>query len=183
MPAAHSLDCRRGVRIGGPRVSLRVDVVPRFDLDFVVTLAPIAHGEGCRVGLHVRRQHTNGRGRKRCRRWGTSRLGRSRLYPLVNGLTIRYSVSYRPAFSRLVFAAPMPIYIPSAQRIVPQVPVQIQCLRIPEIGVRHRFSSRRPVRNRPPSLRRAQIPRPKVVVPTLHIPFFAGTTGPDASLS
>ena len=68
----------------------------------------------------------------------------------------------------------MPVCINVDERVVPDVSVQIERLRIVQLCVRYRLSFRRPVRRHEASHRTAVVARREVVVSRFYISFFAG---------
>ena len=70
----------------------------------------------------------------------------------------------------------MTIRIRQHQRIVLNISVKIERLRVAKVRIRHRLRDRRPIRTRPPPLRPTKIPCPKVIEARLGISFFAGKT-------
>src|SRR6185437_11100330 len=59
----------------------------------------------------------------------------------------------------------MPVRIRLAERIVPDIRIQIQSLGIVQLGVRNWFLLRAPVRAHPPAHRGTVVPGPEVVEP------------------
>ena len=68
----------------------------------------------------------------------------------------------------------MPIPIHPPHRIISHIPIQIQRLRIIQLGIWHRLFLRTPVRTQPPPHRTRKIPRPKIIIPALGVPLLAG---------
>ena len=68
----------------------------------------------------------------------------------------------------------MPIRIYPAYRIIPHIPIQIQRLRIIQLGIRYRLFLRAPVRAQPPPHSTVEIPGPEVVIPGFGIMLLAG---------
>ena len=64
----------------------------------------------------------------------------------------------------------MPIKVCESLRVIANHRIQIQRLRVRQVGIRHRLRRRRPIRRLPPPKARRVIPRPKIVVPRFLIP-------------
>jgi hypothetical protein len=74
------------------------------------------------------------------------------------------------------------VQVPARKRIVPNVCIEVEGLRILQISVRNGIGLLGPVWRGPPPLCRRQVPCPEVIQPCFRVPFFAGTTGSDAGI-
>jgi hypothetical protein len=76
--------------------------------------------------------------------------------------------------SILTPAIQVTIEVSNVNRIVEHIAVQVETLRVVELGVRHQLGRSRPVGRGPSPLRPREVPRAKVIPPRLRVPFLAG---------
>src|SRR5580658_7252481 len=77
----------------------------------------------------------------------------------------------------------MTVWVKLAEWVVPNVHVQIQCLRIGQIGVWNGLRSCAPIRARPPTLRTRKVPCSEIIQTRFRITFLAGKACAEACRS